>query len=85
MENQLLLGGLRVLEYGNMISAPYCARLFADLGAEVIKLEIPGTGDFSRAYGPFQDGVPDLQASGLYLFLNTGKLGITLNLSMEKK
>jgi crotonobetainyl-CoA:carnitine CoA-transferase CaiB-like acyl-CoA transferase len=47
------LSGLKVVEYGRFISAPYCTKLMADMGAEVIKVEEPGTGDEARAYGPF--------------------------------
>ncbi len=39
------LSGLKVVELGNFISAPYCTKLMADLGAEVIKIEEPGSGD----------------------------------------
>ena len=74
------LGGLRVLEISDMISAPFCGKLLASLGAEVIKIEPPKTGDSSRRRGPFPDDVPHLERSGLFLYLNTGKKSITLNL-----
>jgi len=74
------LAGLRVIEWGNYISAPYCAKLLADLGAEVIKIEEPGWGDIARRHGPFPGDVPHPEKSGLFLYLNTNKLGITLNL-----
>ena len=45
MANSGALSGLRVLEYGNLVSAPHCARFSADLGAEVVKIEEPGIGD----------------------------------------
>ncbi|HUV53167.1 MAG TPA: CoA transferase, partial [Dehalococcoidia bacterium] len=73
------LFGLKVVEYGNFISAPYCTKLMADMGAEVIKIEEPGRGDESRDYGPFPDDIPHPERSGLYLYLNTNKLGVTLN------
>ncbi|HEY7294321.1 MAG TPA: CoA transferase, partial [Dehalococcoidia bacterium] len=66
------LEGLRVLEIGEFVSAAYCTKLLADLGAEVLKIEPPG-GDRARSYGPFRGGVPDPQASGLFLYLNSGK------------
>ncbi|MFH1486590.1 MAG: CoA transferase [Chloroflexota bacterium] len=74
-----LLEGLKVIEYGSFISAPYAAKLMADMGAEVIKVEEPGIGDESRHYGPFPQDVPNPERSGLFLNLNTSKLGITLN------
>ncbi|MBI2887282.1 MAG: CoA transferase [Chloroflexi bacterium] len=74
------LSSLKLLECGGGVSAPCCAKLFADLGAEVIKIEEPGTGDFTRTEGPFPGDVPDPEKSGLFLYLNGNKLGITLNL-----
>ncbi len=73
------LQGVRLLEYGQMISAPYCAKLLADLGAEVIKIEEPSAGDPARRRGPFPDDIPDPEKSGLFLYLNTNKVGITLD------
>jgi CoA:oxalate CoA-transferase len=74
------LSGAKVLEYCSFVSGPYCAKLIADLGAEVIKIEEPGTGDIARYRSPFPDNIPDTECSGLFLYLNTNKLGITLNL-----
>ena len=74
------LAGLKVVEYGGFISAPYCTKLMADMGAEVIKVEEPGAGDESRRHGPFPDDVPHLERSGLFLYLNGNKKGVTLNL-----
>jgi len=73
------LEGVRVLEYCSTISGPYCTKLMADLGAEVIHLEPPGTGDDARMSPPFPQDVPHPEKSGLFLFLNTNKLGITLD------
>jgi len=73
------LAGISVVELGEMVSAPYCARLFADYGADVIKVERPGTGDRARAWGPFPGDDPHIEKSGLYQYLNTGKHGITLD------
>ena len=75
-----LLEGLKVLELGGSFSAPYCGKLLADMGAEVIKIETPGTGDSARGYGPFLRDEPHRERSGLYLYLNANKKGITLNL-----
>jgi crotonobetainyl-CoA:carnitine CoA-transferase CaiB-like acyl-CoA transferase len=55
--------------------------LLADLGAKVIKLEKPGRGDSARSWGPFPGDIPHPEKSGLFLFLNTNKLGITLDVS----
>jgi crotonobetainyl-CoA:carnitine CoA-transferase CaiB-like acyl-CoA transferase len=74
------LDGLKVLEYCQMISGPYCGKLLADLGAEVIKVEEPSVGDVARTRGPFPGDVTHPEKSGLFLYLNTNKLGITLNL-----
>jgi crotonobetainyl-CoA:carnitine CoA-transferase CaiB-like acyl-CoA transferase len=70
-----------VVEWGSLVSAPFCGKLLADLGAEVIKVEAPGTGDDGRNSGPFPDGVPHPERSGLFLFANLNKLGVTLNLA----
>ena len=72
---------LKVLEYGDVVSASYCGKLLADLGADVIKVEEPGTGDSARRWGPFKSDVPDQEGSGLFLYLNSNKRGITLNLN----
>ena len=73
------LDGLRVLELGMFVSAPFCGKLLAGYGAEVIKVEPPG-GDISRAHGPFKDGVPNPETSALFLYLNTGKKSVELDL-----
>ncbi len=77
------LEGLKVLEYSDFISGPYCGKLMADLGAEVIKVERP-EGDHARRWGPFPGGKSHPEKSGLFLFLNTSKLGVTLNLESEQ-
>ncbi len=73
------LDGLRVLELGTFVSAPFCGKLFAGYGAEVIKVEPPG-GDIARAHGPFKDGVPNAETSALFLYLNTGKKSVVVDL-----
>lgn len=74
-----ILKGLRVIEWGELISAPYCTKLMADLEAEVIKVERPGSGDQARRYGPFPEDLPHPERSGLFLYLNANKQGITLD------
>jgi crotonobetainyl-CoA:carnitine CoA-transferase CaiB-like acyl-CoA transferase len=74
-----VLDGVKVIEYGNFVSAPFCAKILADLGAEVIKIEEPCCGDDSRRAEPFLKDIPGLERSGLFQYLNMNKLGITLN------
>jgi crotonobetainyl-CoA:carnitine CoA-transferase CaiB-like acyl-CoA transferase len=73
------LEGVRVLELGNMVSAAYAAKLMADLGAEVIKVEEP-QGDRARQRGPFPGGTPHPEKSGVFLALNMNKRGVILDL-----
>src|SRR5580704_12223696 len=74
-----LLKGVKAVEYCSFVSGPYCTKLFADLGAEVIKVEKP-EGDEARKRGPFLHDTPDPELSGLFLYLNTNKMGVSLNL-----
>jgi CoA:oxalate CoA-transferase len=78
------LDGLKVLEFSEFISGPYCGKLMADLSADVIKIERPGRGDRARGWGPFPGDIPHAEKSGLFLFLNTNKSGITLNVASER-
>jgi crotonobetainyl-CoA:carnitine CoA-transferase CaiB-like acyl-CoA transferase len=78
------LSHLKVLELCNFVCGPYCTKLLADLGAEVIKIEPPGVGDESRRRGPFLNDIPHPEQSGLFLYLNTNKLGITLDINTSK-
>ena len=68
---------LTVIDLGERISGPFCAKLFAALGAEVIKVE-PPEGEPSRRAGPFPGDIPHPEKSGEYLYLNMGKKGVTL-------
>ncbi len=77
------LSDLRVIELGDLISAPYCCKLMADMGADVIKIEPPGIGDTSRRYGPFPGDVPHPEKSLLYAYLNTSKRGITIDVTTK--
>jgi crotonobetainyl-CoA:carnitine CoA-transferase CaiB-like acyl-CoA transferase len=70
------LDGMRVIEMGELIAAPFCARLFGDYGADVIKVE-PRRGDVARTWGPFPSDQPSPETSGLFFFLNTNKRGVT--------
>ncbi len=73
------LSGIRVIECGDFVASSYAAKQLADLGAEVIKVEPPG-GDTARRRGPYAGGIPDPNRSGLFLYLNTNKHGIVLDL-----
>ena len=75
-----VLNGIRILDLTHGIAGPYCTKLLADYGADVIKIERPGSGDYARTMGPFPDDTPHPEKSGLFLFLNTNKRGITLDL-----
>jgi len=74
------LSDVRVLDLTWYIAGPYCTKLLADYGADVIKIEKPGEGDPARKMGPFLQDDPHPEKSGLFLYLNTNKRGITLNL-----
>ena len=74
-----LLSGLRVLDLGSGISGPWCAKILADYGAEVIKVETPGSGDAPRRMGPFAGDDPNPEKSLTFLYLNTNKKGVTLD------
>jgi CoA:oxalate CoA-transferase len=74
------LAGLKVIEFSDFVSGPYCGKLLADMGAEVIKIEKPGLGDKARSWGPFVEDIPHPEKSGLFLFLNTNKSSLTLNM-----
>jgi crotonobetainyl-CoA:carnitine CoA-transferase CaiB-like acyl-CoA transferase len=75
-----VLAGTRVLDLGSHVAGPFCARLLADYGADVIKVEPPGSGDVARRTGPFVDDDPHLEKSIPFLYLNTNKRSITLNI-----
>ena len=74
------LQNIRVLDLSRYVAGAYCAKLFAAFGAEVVKVEPPVTGDPARAVGPFLNDQPERETSALFLYLNTGKQGLTLNL-----
>ncbi len=76
------LDGIRIVELAQGIAGPYCARLCADLGAEVIKVEPPG-GDYTRRLGPFPGDIPDPDRSGLFIHLNGNKKGIALDMATD--
>jgi len=74
------LSHIKVVDFTTHVAGPYSTKLLADYGADVIKVERPGTGDAARSMGPFPGDVPHPEKSGLFLHLNTNKRSITLNL-----
>ncbi len=77
------LSDLRVIDLSSGIAGPFCSKLFADFGADVIKVEPPG-GDASRSLGPFPDDRPDPDSSGMFIYLNRNKRGVTLDIESER-
>lgn len=80
----LPLSGLRVLDLTRLLPGGFCTLLFADLGAEVLKVEDTGMGDYVRWAPPYYDGAEDSAKSALYLALNRGKRSIRVNLKEER-
>ena len=79
-ETDLPLSGIRVLDLSRILAGPYCTMLLGDLGAEVIKVERPGTGDDTRTWGPpFAGG-----ESAYYLCCNRNKRSITIDLKSPR-
>lgn len=74
------LAGMKVLDLSHGIAGPYCTRMLAGFGADVIKIERPGEGDPARRMGPFLNDEPGPERSGLFLYLNSNKRSITLHL-----
>ncbi|MBI2908655.1 MAG: CoA transferase [Chloroflexi bacterium] len=77
------LARLKVLEFCDTVAGSFCCKLMGDLGAEVVKVERPGTGSKARQRGPFLRDIPHHERSALFLYLNTNKLGITLDPRIE--
>jgi crotonobetainyl-CoA:carnitine CoA-transferase CaiB-like acyl-CoA transferase len=74
------LSRVQIIELAQRISGPYCGKILAHLGANVIKVE-PPEGDAARRLGPFPDHTPHPDKSGLFLWLNANKYGVTLDLT----
>ncbi len=78
------LSGVKVLDLTHLIAGPYCTRILAGFGADVLKIERPGEGDGARRVGPFLDDVPGPERSALFLYLNSNKRGVTLDLKSPR-
>lgn len=76
-----LLEGIRILDLSRILAGPYCTMVLGDLGADVIKIELPGKGDDTRQWGPpfTEDG-----DSAYYLSVNRNKKSVTLNLKSPR-
>lgn len=74
------LEGIKVVDLSRALAGPYCSMMLADMGADVVKIEMPGRGDDSRAWGPpFLEG-----ESAYFMSVNRNKKSMTLNLKKEK-
>lgn len=73
------LEGIKVLDFSQVLSAPFCGMMLADMGAEVIKVERPGAGDISREYGPYVNDI-----SLYFCQYNRGKKGIAIDMRSEE-
>jgi crotonobetainyl-CoA:carnitine CoA-transferase CaiB-like acyl-CoA transferase len=76
------LAGFTVIDFGQMVSGPFCAKLFADYGAEVIKVE-PPEGDVARRVGPYPADRRHPECSGLYFINNTNKRAVVCDVAIE--
>lgn len=79
-DDDRLLGDVTVLDLSRDISGAFCTKLLAAFGARVVKVE-PPEGSLLRTRAPFKDDTPNLEGSGTFLYLNTAKESITLNLA----
>jgi crotonobetainyl-CoA:carnitine CoA-transferase CaiB-like acyl-CoA transferase len=73
------LAGLRILDLTRLLPGAFCSQLLADLGADVIKIEQPGAGDYNRGFEPIHR-----KESGSFLLLNRNKRSVTLNLKSPR-
>jgi formyl-CoA transferase len=78
------LDGVRVIGVEQYMSAPYCTMLLADAGAEVLKIERPGSGDPRRSIPPFAEGAGGKQVAGGFIAYNRNKKSVTLDLGSDK-
>jgi crotonobetainyl-CoA:carnitine CoA-transferase CaiB-like acyl-CoA transferase len=78
------LQGIRVLDLSRVLAGPWAAQLLADYGADVIKVERPGSGDDTRAWGPPWWGDPAERMSAYYLCANRGKRSIAIDIASDE-
>jgi len=81
------LAGIRVLDLSRVLAGPWCTQILADLGADVVKVEVPGRGDDTRAWGPpflqGADGQDEIGTSAYYLAANRNKRSIAVDFTHE--
>ncbi|OYD68038.1 CaiB/BaiF CoA transferase family protein [Rhodococcus sp. OK302] len=82
-EPRQALQDLRILDLSRWVAGEYATKMFADFGADVVKIEKPGTGSLTRSWGPFPGDVPDPERSALFLHLNTNKKSLVLDLESD--
>ena len=78
------LSGIRVLDLSRLLPGGFCSLLLADFGAEVLKVEDTGMGDYVRWSPPYHEGADDSAKSALFLSLNRGKRSVRINLKEER-
>ena len=76
----LPLDGIRVLDATHIVAGPFCSMILADMGADVIKIERPGTGDLARNRGPFIKTEDGQQTSSRFLGVNRNKKSVSIDL-----
>src|SRR5262245_35415441 len=95
VQSKLPLAGIKVLDLSRILAGPFCTQVLADLGADVVKVERPGTGDDTREWGPpfvpvsddadpgdpSKTSGPKRGPSAYYLSCNRGKRSLVLDLS----
>lgn len=80
MSDHRALENLTVLDLTRVLAGPFCTMMLADMGADVIKIEMPGTGDDTRSYPPFRENKNGVRESLYFANINRNKRGVTLNL-----
>ena len=83
-ESSAALNNLKVIDLSVGYAGSYCTKILRDLGATVIKVESPETGDVTRQYGPFLNDKPNIETSAPFLYLNAGKKSVTLDVYNPK-
>lgn len=85
MSSHMALENLTILDLTRVLAGPFCTMMLADMGANVIKIEVPGSGDDTRSYPPFREQNRNGERESLYFAnINRNKKGITLNLKSPK-